>query len=184
MRQTENITYLPRQAEAVRKVPPVSFADQEPVRVRAADGVETYVSIEHRRVFAMREFDGRPHLVSVALCDFEGVALRKDGQTFAIVLLHGDIELTLRLWSTSRLSDALDCRDDYARLWSLPALEISAEGVVTGPVRRLGRIVISTPRSRRPGAFRRQRPRFLVRRHTGFAMVDYQVGGEEIFARS
>ncbi len=184
MGQTDNITMLPVATDQARISAPVSFAGRDPVKVRAADGVETHVSIEHKRVFAMREFDGRPHLVSVALCDFEGVALKKTGQTFALVLLHEDRELTLDLWVTTRLGDALDCRDDYARLWALPAIEISIEGTITGPARRLGKIIAKTPRPRRAGAFRRGRPRFLVRRHTGFQAPPYSVGGDEIIARN
>ncbi len=184
MRQTDNVKFLPDRFEQKPKPAPVSFSCQDPVRVWAADGAETHVSIENKRVFAMREFNGRPFLVSVALCEFEGVALKKNGQQFAVVLLHENPELTLSLWATTGLGDALDCRDDYARLWALPGLELSEDGTVTGPVRRMGKVVTAMPRPRRAGAFRRQRPRFLVSRHTGFQMLDYRVRGEELFARN
>ncbi len=184
MRQNETITMFADFADKATKAAPVCFAGIDPVCVRAADGAKTQVSIEHKRVFAMRDFDGRPFLVSVSLCDFEGVALKKTGQTFAIVLLHSDPKLTLDLWATTRLGDALDCRDDYARLWALPAVEISVDGAITGPVRRMGKITVAATRSRRSGAFRRRRPRFLVRRHIGFNSTNYTVDGEEIIART
>lgn len=132
---------------------------------------------------------GTPLTVTLPLSAYRGVAVRMEpadeGDIRVIVeLLHRDPALSLPLVIADDPADIAADWQAWGRALRLPLLLMEADGSVTEPVRRMGKVEITLPRPRRRHSyFAARRPRFLVRRKPGRPGPRETVRGDEIIAR-
>jgi hypothetical protein len=130
--------------------------------------------------------------VTLPLAHYRGVAVRMEAGADDAGILSVILELN---HADPRLSVTLAVADDpgeivadwqaWARSLALPMYVVEADGSLTEPIPHLGgvKIAAAAPR-RRHSYFAARRPRFLVRRKTGWNRGADKVEGEEIIARS
>lgn len=130
--------------------------------------------------------------VALPLQHYRGVAVRMEAGAGDAGILSVILELN---HADPRLSVTLAVADDpagivadwqaWARSLALPMYVVEADGSLTEPIPHLGAVKVSAPAPRRRHSyFAARRPRFLVRRKTGWDSGAERVTGEEISAWS
>ncbi|MGV8840599.1 MAG: DUF6101 family protein [Bauldia sp.] len=154
----------------------------------AAPGETARVVIDGERVTMAA--GGRT--VTLPIRYYRGVAVRmeaRDGDagilTVILELNHADPRLSVTLAEAADPADIVADWQAWARSLVLPMYVVEADGSLTEPIPHAGAVTISAPAPRRRHSFfAARRPRFLVRRKTGWNRGLEQVTGEEIIARS
>lgn len=130
--------------------------------------------------------------IALPIRHYRGVAVRmeaRDGDagilTVILELNHADPRLSVTLAEAEDPADIVADWQAWARSLALPMYVVEADGSLTEPIPQLGAVTVTRPAPRRRHAFfAARRPRFLVRRKTGWNRGVEQVTGEEIIARS
>jgi hypothetical protein len=147
---------------------PVSFAAHD---IRADGGVRQ-IELHRERVILRRAVHGMRMAVNVRVCDFLGIAMRKNSDGQMLVLVHRDPSLSIPLCVSNDSEEITSAWQMWSDIFSLPQLHDATRE--------------PAPRRRRRNAIRARRPKFLVRRRTGGllnAAGNYQ-GEREIIARN
>ncbi|MCW5716011.1 MAG: hypothetical protein KIT43_15975 [Bauldia sp.] len=130
--------------------------------------------------------------LALPLKHYRGVAVRMEAAAGDAGILSVILELN---HADPRLSVTLAVADDpagivadwqaWARSLALPMYLVEADGTLTEPIPHVGAVTIARPAPRRRHSFfAARRPRFLVRRKTGWDRGAEKVSGDEIIARS
>lgn len=148
------------------------------------------VHLDRERTIVRRVLPGgTPLTVTLPLSAYRGVAVRMEpadeGDILVIVeLSHRDPALSLPLVIADDPADVAADWQAWSRALGLPLLLVEADGSVTQPVERMGKVEIAMARPRRRHSFfAGRRPRFLVRRKAGRPGPQETIRGEEIIAR-
>ena len=147
---------------------PLSFHAQD---VRA-DGGTRQIELHRERVVLRRAVKGMRMAVNVRVSDFLGIAVRGIDDAQVLVLVHRDPSLAIPLGTSSDAEELAQAWQMWSDIFRLPQL---TEQAPREPA----------PRRRRRNAIRARRPKFLVRRRTGFRLNEASVhqGEREIIAR-
>ncbi|KWV58958.1 hypothetical protein AS156_32715 [Bradyrhizobium macuxiense] len=137
-----------------------------------ADGGTRQVELHRERVVLRRAVKGMRMAVNVRVSDFLGVAVRGIDDAQMLVLVHRDPALTIPLGTSTDADEITSAWQMWSDIFGLPQL---TEEAPRDPA----------PRRRRRTAIRGRRPKFLVRRRTGFRLNEASVhrGEREIIAR-
>jgi uncharacterized protein DUF6101 len=145
---------------------PVRYNAHDP---RADGGVRT-IELHRERVVMRRALHGIAMAINVRVSDFRGIAMRGAGDTQMLVLAHRDPSLTIPLCISCDREEIESVCQMWSDILSLPQLE--------------DRTREPAPRRRRRNAIRARRPKFLLRRRTGYSFGTSKVhrGEREIIA--
>lgn len=165
---------------------PVSFA----VSPRGSYPGAAAVTVTLDRDNAVLSRPGRLSAESVPIKSYRGVAVRvvpateANPGTLVVELSHERPSLSLPLLSGNTPEDVAVDWQAWSRSLGLPLLLVEADGTMTEPLSRVGELMIldAKPRRRRFASTTR-RPRFLVRRKTGWDKALGKIDGDELFAR-
>lgn len=128
--------------------------------------------------------------VSLPVRAYRGVAVRMEANEddrLAVILElnHEDPELSLPLMIAEDPAEIVADWQAWSRSLGLPMLLLELDGTLSEPVPHLGAVAIQAPRPRRRHSyFAARRPRFLVRRKTGWRGGVEKIETVEIIARS
>jgi hypothetical protein len=133
---------------------------------------------------------GGGRTVTLPLRHYRGVAVRMeagadDAGILSVILElnHADPRLAVTLAVSDDPADIVADWQAWARSLGLPMYVVEADGSLTAAIPQLGGLTIApTAPRRRHSFFAARRPRFLVRRKTGWDRGAEQVSGEEIIA--
>jgi len=127
---------------------------------------------------------------AVPLASYAGVAVRIEpaghgGAVRAFVqLLHTDPALTFSLVVSEDVERVAADWREWGRMLNLPLLVVAADGTVSAPERKLGRVTVAPAKARRYHSFfAARRPRFLARRKSGRPGPAERIEPREIIAR-
>ena len=147
---------------------PVTFeADDE-----RADGGVRQIELHRERVMVRRNLHGMQMAVSIRICDFLGVGLRRIDDAQMLVLAHRDPSLSIPLGVSSDLGEIVESWQKWCDVLAVAPLPHGEAGQPAA-------------RRRRHNAIRSRRPKILLRRRGGEplgATVIHQ-GEREIIAR-
>ncbi len=164
---------------------PVSFA----VSPRGGYPGAASVTVTIDREYAVLSRPGRLSAESVPIKSYRGVAVRVVPATetnpgsLVVELAHERPSLSVPLLSGKNPEDVAVDWQCWSRSLGLPLLLVEADGTMTEPLSRVGQLLIleAKPRRRRFSSTA-SRPRFLVRRKTGWDKGLGKVEGEELIA--
>ncbi|WP_426436799.1 DUF6101 family protein [Bradyrhizobium genosp. P] len=147
---------------------PLSFHAQD---VRADGGVRQ-IELHRERVVLRRAIKGMRMAVNVRVSDFLGIAVRGIDDAQMLVLVHRDPSLAIPLGTSADADEIAQAWQMWSDIFRLPQL---TEQAPREPAQR----------RRRRNAIRARRPKFLVRRRTGFRLNEASVhqGEREIIAQ-
>jgi Family of unknown function (DUF6101) len=170
-RQTATSGIAPAGSSRSLRLDPLSL----PVRFDAhdprADGYVRQVELHRERVVVRRAVRGMQMAINVRVSDFIGVALRGNDEAQTLVLVHRDPSLSVPLLVSADGEEINQAWATWSEIFALPQLD---EGTRKPAARR-----------RRCNAIRARRPKFLMRRRTGFAReLPVHRAEREIIARS
>ena len=120
-----------------------------------ADGGVRRVELHRERVVLHRAVKGMRMAINVRVSDFTGVALRGNDEAQTLVLVHRDPSLSVPLLVSTEGDELTEAWAIWSEIFALPQLDEGARK--------------PAPRRRRRNAIRDRRPKFLMRRRTGFA---------------
>jgi hypothetical protein len=172
-RQTATSGINPAGSSRASRLDPLSFS--LPVRFDAhdtrADGGVRQIELHRERVVLRRALHGMQMAVNVRVCDFLGIALRVSDDAQMLVLVHRDPSLTIPLCVSSDPEEIATAWQIWSDIFALPLLR---EDKAREPA----------PRRRRHNAIRARRPKFLVRRRSGYLLnpANIHQGEREIIA--
>lgn len=132
---------------------------------------------------------GDRHAFSVSLAGYRGVAVRiepigPERSSVILELNHEDERRCVVLLTAEDPGEIVADWQAFSHTLSLPMLLIEADGTVSQPIHQLGQVLLNAPKPRRRYSyFAARRPRFLVRRKTGWARGVETLRAEEIIAR-
>lgn len=159
---------------------------------RGARRVEAVIVLDRQEVVLKRPSPaGAPTTIRLPIKAFKGVAVRiapvgQEGDIEVTVeLMHSDPALCLPLIVADDAEDVAADWQSWGRVFGLPLLLVTPDGMVEQPVDQIGalRKLPSRPR-RRHSFFANRRPRFLTRRKTGLKRGEIEIiDGREIIAR-
>jgi hypothetical protein len=171
-----------------------------PVRFTAADEAADermrVVDLHRERVVLRRSVRGMRMALNLPVTAFRGVAIKlafdEAGAapgSIAVVLEHGDPDLSLPLFSATESDDIVAEWQSWGRVLGLPLLVAEDDGSLREPFTRLGaflRVEAPTWRRRRRSAIARRRPARLMRRRPAARSATPLVhrGEREIIARN
>ncbi len=165
---------------------PVSFA----VTPRGGYPGAAAVTVTLDREYAVLSRPGRLSAESVPIKSYRGVAVRvvpsteANPGTLVVELAHERPSFCLPLLSGKTPEDVAVDWQCWSRSLGLPLLLVEADGTMTEPMSRVGQLMILDPKPRRRrNASTTRRPRFLVRRKTGWNEGVGKVEGEELVSR-
>jgi Family of unknown function (DUF6101) len=177
----------------VQRLDPFSL----PVRFAAADETADerlrIVELYRERVVLRRSVRGMRMALNLPVTAFRGVAIRLSGKAgepqsaIAVVLEHGDPDLSLPLFSSSESDEIVAEWQSWGRVLGLPLLIAERDGSLREPFARLGLLRVEAPtcRRRRRTVIARRRPAYLRRRRVLVPNVAIVHRGEpEIIARN
>jgi hypothetical protein len=129
---------------------PVRFDAHDP----RADGYTRQIELHRERVVLRRAVRGMQMAINVRVSDFTGVALRGNDEAQTLVLVHRDPSLSVPLLISADGDELTEAWAVWSEIFALPRLDEGARK--------------PAPRRRRSNAIRTRRPKFLMRRRTGF----------------
>lgn len=127
--------------------------------------------------------------VALSLAGYRGIAARvepidDERVSVTLELNHEDPDRSVLLVVADDPAEIVADWQAFSRNLELPMLLIEADGTVSEPLPHLGQVLVGRPRARRPRSdFAGRRPRFLVRRKTGWDRGREVLDGAEIIAR-
>lgn len=130
--------------------------------------------------------------IALPLKHYRGVAVRMEAAagdagilSVILELNHADPRLSVTLAVAHEPAEVVADWQAWARSLALPMYVVESDGTLTEPIPHVGGVTIARPAPRRRHSFfAARRPRFLVRRKTGWNKGAELVSGEEIIARS
>ncbi|MCO5130711.1 MAG: DUF6101 family protein [Xanthobacteraceae bacterium] len=140
---------------------PVSFEAHD----TRADGNIRHIELHREHIVLRRAVHGMRMAINVRMRDFLGVAIRDDGDTQTLVLLHRDPSLSVPLCEIDDPAAIDDTWRTWSDIFALPQLV---------EIRRQ-----PSPRRRRRNAVAKRRPRFLARRRAGGPLTEATVHRDE-----
>ncbi len=169
---------------------PVSFAASD----AAADGRVRHIELFRERMVVRRSIAGMRMALNMPLSAFAGVGIRPllgetGGEaTVVVVLEHKDPGLSLPLFVSADVDEAMAEWRSWASVLGLPQLIPNDEGGWREPFARIGgvRVARVKPRRRRHGVLKTRRSMQSLRRKAGKLTADAVVyrGEREIVART
>lgn len=153
-----------------------------------APGAASVLLDRHQVVIQRAVANGLPLTLTVPTSAYRGVAVRMEadatgGVRVNLELQHRDPMLSVPLALADDPADIAADWQAWGKVLGLPLLLIEADGRVSEPVERIGRLTVAAPRPRRMHSFfADRRPRFLARRKTG-GVPSELIAGEELFGR-
>ncbi len=171
-RQTATSGINPAGSSRALRLDPLSLPVSFNAHDTRADGGVRQIELHRERVVLRRALHGMRMAVSVRVHDFLGVALRGLDDAQILVLAHRDPSLTIPLCVSSDPDEIAIAWQMWSDIFALPRF---LEDKAREPA----------PRRRRRNAIRARRPKFLVRRRSGFFLNEPSIhdGEREIIAR-
>lgn len=165
---------------------PVSFA----VSPRGSYPGAASVTVTIDREYAVLSRPGRLVAESVPIKSYRGVAVRVVPATgtnpgsLVVELAHERAAFSVPLLSGSSPEDVAVDWQCWSKSLGLPLLLVDVDGSISEPLSRVGQLAILDPKPRRRrGTATGRRPRFLVRRKTGWDKGLGTIAGDELIAR-
>lgn len=125
------------------------------------------IELHRERIVLRRAVQGMRMAVNLRVSDFLGVAVRGIDDAQMVVLVHRDPALSIPLGASSDTDEITAAWQSWSEIFRLPQLTEQA------PPRE------PSVRRRRRNAIRSRRPKFLVRRRTGFRLNGESVHRDE-----
>ena len=171
-RQTATSGINPAGSSRNLRLDPLSLPVRFDAHDTRADGGVRQIELHRERVVLHRAVLGMQMAINVRVSDFLGVGLRGIDDAQMLVLVHRDPSLTIPLGASSDRDEIIAAWQMWSEIFGLPQLP---EDKPAEPAAR----------RRRRNAIRARRPKFLVRRRSGYLLnpVNIHQGENEIIAR-
>jgi len=147
---------------------PLSLPVRFHTRDARADGGVRQVEISRDQIVLRRAVRGMRMAINVRVDEFLGIAVREADDTQMLMLVHRDPSLSIPLLFSADGDEILHASFTWSEIFALPLLDEDAN-----------RSTQPAPRRRRHNVIKTRRPKILMRRRNGRALLEMRVHRNE-----